>query len=133
MFGSRTNCIGCHLEEKLINGEKVMHGNGQSCVSCHTEKHDQMLDRWDNEVREGLSSVEELKIESLALLKKATGKAPAESLIEANKMYAEANSNLDIVRFGNGVHNKKYSILLISEAGYIFEDLLDLLEEVISN
>jgi hypothetical protein len=48
-------------------------------------------------------------------------------------MYAEANSNLDIVRFGNGVHNKKYSILLISEAGYIFEDLLDLLEEVISN
>jgi hypothetical protein len=34
-----------------------------------------------------------------------------------------------MVRFGNGVHNKKYSMFVLDAAITHFEDLLDYLEE----
>ncbi len=37
--------------------------------------------------------------------------------------------NLNIVKFGNGVHNKKYSIMLIDAAITDFEDMIEYLEE----
>jgi len=44
-------------------------------------------------------------------------------------MLKEGRENLNIVKFGNGVHNKKYSIMLIDAAINRFEDMIDYLEE----
>jgi hypothetical protein len=44
-------------------------------------------------------------------------------------MLKEGRENLNIVKFGNGVHNKKYSIMLIDAAITRFEDMIDFLEE----
>ena len=41
---------------------------------------------------------------------------------------ATGREYVNIVRFGNGVHNKKYAILILDEAIVSFEDAIDLLE-----
>jgi hypothetical protein len=50
-------------------------------------------------------------------------------LAEARKMLKEGRDILEIVRFGNGVHTKKYSMFLFDAAITKYEDLLDMLEE----
>ncbi|MBW2238781.1 MAG: cytochrome C, partial [Deltaproteobacteria bacterium] len=50
-------------------------------------------------------------------------------LAEAEQMLKQGQENLNIVKFGNGVHNKKYSIMLIDAALNRFEDMIDYLEE----
>jgi hypothetical protein len=44
-------------------------------------------------------------------------------------MLKEGRETLNMVRFGNGVHNKKYSMFVLDAAITHFEDLLDYLEE----
>ncbi len=44
-------------------------------------------------------------------------------------MLEQGHEDLNIVQYGNGVHNKKYSIMLIDAAITRFEDLIDFLEE----
>ena len=51
-------------------------------------------------------------------------------LSSAQQMLAEGRANIKIVQFGNGVHNKKYSIMLLDAAISRFEELIDSLEEV---
>ena len=44
-------------------------------------------------------------------------------------MLAEGRGHLSMVRLGNGVHNKKYAIMLLDAALTSFEDMMDSLEE----
>ena len=43
-------------------------------------------------------------------------------------MMAKGSELINIVRFGNGVHNKKYAITILDGAFGNFEDTIDLLE-----
>jgi hypothetical protein len=52
-----------------------------------------------------------------------------EKMDKAMEMLKEARENLRIVEYGGGVHNKKYSIVLIDAAIDNFEDLMELLKE----
>ena len=44
-------------------------------------------------------------------------------------MLKEGQDNLRIVEYGNGVHNRKYAMMLIDSAIISFEDLIDDLEQ----
>jgi hypothetical protein len=44
------------------------------------------------------------------------------------RMIATGQEFLSIVQIGNGVHNKKYSIMILDEAIANFEDTIDLLD-----
>jgi len=44
-------------------------------------------------------------------------------------MLEAGRKNLNMVQFGNGVHNKKYSMFVLDAAITRFEDMLDYLEE----
>jgi hypothetical protein len=48
-------------------------------------------------------------------------------------MITEGVELLNIVRVGNGVHNKKYAITIIDGAFGKFDDTIDLLEEAKDN
>ena len=54
MTSVKTNCLGCHLEERMVKGEKVAHGSGKSCAACHTEKHEGMVKQWKDQIDEAL-------------------------------------------------------------------------------
>jgi len=129
MFEVKTNCLACHTEEKLINGEKVVHGSGKACAACHTEKHEAMAKEWKDKTGEELKNTKEIEKEALDAIESAKGKAPKEKLDKAMAMLKLGQENMHIVEYGGGVHNKKYSVMLLDSAMNNFEDAIDLLSE----
>ena len=67
--------------------------------------------------------------EARRALESARGRVVGETLSEASALYDKGLKNLHIVEFGNGVHNKKYSIMLLDAALTSFEEMVDLLQE----
>ncbi|MBW1694936.1 MAG: hypothetical protein JRJ41_12490, partial [Deltaproteobacteria bacterium] len=130
MFKARTNCLGCHVEKKFTaKGQMIMQASAKTCVRCHTKDHKKMLKEWKTELADEIKYSKEIEQEALSTLAKAKNKIPESKLTEARKMLKEGRENLNIVKFGNGVHNKKYSIMLIDAAITHFEDMIDYLEE----
>jgi nitrate/TMAO reductase-like tetraheme cytochrome c subunit len=129
MYNVKTNCIGCHKEEKTVDGQKVLTGSGKTCAACHTPKHEGMVKEWKDKTKEELDTAKEIRQEATAAIKKAKGKVSPEKLDRARAMLAQGQENLWIVEYGGGVHNKKYSIVLLDAAMNNFEDAIDLLQE----
>lgn len=130
MFNARTNCLGCHVEKKINDkGQMIMQASAETCVGCHTKDHKKMLKDWKTELTNEIKFTKEVEQEALSALAKAKAKLPETKLAQARKMLKEGQENLNIIKYGNGVHNKKYSILLIDAAITSFEDMIDYLEE----
>ncbi len=127
MFSVKTNCLACHKEERIVNGELVAHGTGKTCVTCHTEKHEAMAKDWKSTTDDELKNARELEKEALDAIDNANGKVPGKTLKEAKAMFKEGQGNLYIVEYGGGVHNQKYSVKLLDQAMNNFEDAIDLL------
>ncbi len=130
MYDVKTNCIGCHTEERLIKGEKVLDGSGEACVACHTGKHNTMLQEWKSKVKEELEYALDTEKDAEQAIKAAKNKVSTEKIDKAKRMLRKGQKNLRIVEYGGGVHNKKYSIVLLDSAMNNFEDLIELLTPV---
>ncbi len=129
MYDVKTNCIGCHRDERVIKGEKVLHGSAKACAACHTEKHEAMAKEWKDKTGEELKNAKEIEKEALDAIESAKGKASEETLQKALAMLKEGQENMHIVEYGGGVHNKKYSVMLLDIAMNNFEDAIDLLSD----
>ncbi|MBL6952163.1 MAG: NapC/NirT family cytochrome c [Alphaproteobacteria bacterium] len=129
MFKVNTNCMGCHLKKKLSKGHAVRTGAPETCVACHTPEHKKMLSQWRQQVGDEIAGALELEQEALEALTAAAQKGVAvETLATARELMATGRKFLEVVRIGNGVHNKKYAITILDKAFESFEDTLDLLE-----
>jgi hypothetical protein len=129
MYDVKTNCIGCHIEKRIIKGEKVLHGSAESCVACHTEKHYGMLNEWKNKIKEELEYALEIEEEAEQAIKAAEDIVSIDKFKQAKGMLLKGQKNLRMVEYGGGVHNYKYSIVLLDDAMNNFDDLIDLLKE----
>ncbi len=129
MYGVKTNCLACHKEDRTVKGEKVRHGSGKACAGCHTEKHVEMAKEWKDKTDEELASAKETEIELFNAIESAKGTASKKKLNEAMAMLKEGREYMSLVEYGGGVHNKKYSVMLLDEALNNFEDAIDLLAE----
>jgi nitrate/TMAO reductase-like tetraheme cytochrome c subunit len=129
MYNVKTNCIGCHIDTRLIKGEKVWHGSAKACAACHTEKHEAMVDEWKNKTAEELKYAKKIEKEAEEAIANGKGKVSEEKLEKAGAMLKEGRESMHIVEFGGGVHNKKYSIMLLDAAMNNFEDAVALLGE----
>ena len=128
MSGVKTNCMGCHIETKHDRkGEEAVKGTGKACVGCHTERHASMLKEWKEKISEEIEAVEEVREKAEDALKKAQHKVPDEKLQQAKAMFETSQELVNIVKYGNGIHNKKYSIILIDFAFSSFEDIIEIL------
>jgi hypothetical protein len=127
----KTNCTGCHYKVKhdKVKGQTVAKATHESCVGCHTERHEAMLKEWKDKIREELKAVIEVKQEALTALQNAKGKVSKKKLAQAEAMFNKAEHYFNIVQHGNGAHNKKYSIILIDAALNNYEDIIDSIEE----
>ena len=106
-----------------------MKASGTTCVRCHTEGHDKMLKDWKKELGEEVEFAKDVEKEALEALTASKSKLSQAELAKVMTMLEEGRENLNIVRYGNGVHNKKYSIMLIDAAITKFEDLIDHIDE----
>jgi hypothetical protein len=129
MFSVETNCLGCHKEKKVVKGEEVEHGSGKTCVACHTKKHEGMVKEWKDKTGEELKVAKEIEKEALDTIESAKERVSKEKLGEATALLEKGQEALRIVEYGGGVHNKKYSIMLLDIAMNHFEDAIDLLSE----
>lgn len=128
MDAVNTNCAACHVKIEHANGQLVKTGSGETCVNCHTPALSNMLDDWKQTLESEVAFIKEVETEALAALAAAEGKIEAEKLNEARETIAVGQELLNIVQFGNGVHNKKYAIMILDEAIANFEDTIDLLD-----
>lgn len=87
-----------------------------------------MLELWKRELVREIEKAERLEAQALETLTKHESKLTREKLKEANRMLELGRDNLRIVRFGNGVHNAKYSISLLDLANASFKNTIGYLE-----
>lgn len=128
MFEVNTNCMGCHLKKTLSNGHEVRTASGDTCAACHSPQHKKMLGDWKETLVSEIADAEEVEAEALALLAELEDRLDKAQLDQAELLIARGSELVNIVRFGNGVHNKKYAITIIDGAFGNFEDSIDLLE-----
>lgn len=129
MFEVHTNCMGCHLKKTRSKGHEVRSASGDTCAACHSPQHRKMLDDWKKTLESEIADAEEVGAEARTLLAELRENLDKEQLDQAESMIAKGDELVDIVRFGNGVHNKKYAITILEGAFGNFEDSIDLLEE----
>jgi hypothetical protein len=129
MYGVNTNCLACHKEEKVVKGEELLGGTGKACAACHTEKHEAMGKEWKDKSDQELAEAKNIEKELLDAIENGKAKASKEKLQQAKTMLKEGREYLHRVEYGGGVHNKKYSVMLLDEALNNFEDAIDLLGE----
>jgi hypothetical protein len=87
-----------------------------------------MLGDWKETLVSEIADAEEVEAEALALLAELGDRLDKAQLNQAESLIAKGSELVNIVRFGNGVHNKKYAITIIDGAFGNFEDSIDLLE-----
>jgi hypothetical protein len=110
-------------------GQTVKVATGDACVDCHGEEQARMLEDWKEMLTEEVQIAKEVEEEAVAALAAAADRVAETRLAEARKLLAAGRESLGLVELGNGVHNKKYSILLLDQALTNFEDLVDSLQE----
>ncbi|MFA9614046.1 MAG: hypothetical protein ACERK9_08855, partial [Deltaproteobacteria bacterium] len=126
---ARASCLACHREQGISKkGQRVLKASDKICISCH-QGRTTLLKDWKDELEKEVKYTREVEQEAVQALKKAKPKLSKAKLAEARKMLAEGRGHLNMVRFGNGVHNKKYAIMLLDAAITSFEDMMDSLEE----
>jgi hypothetical protein len=88
-----------------------------------------MAKEWKDKAIEELKNTREIEQEAKEAIKEAKGRVSEEELKEAMAMLKEGQENMYIVEYGGGVHNKKYSVMVLDVAMGNFEDAIDLLAE----
>ena len=113
MFGSRTNCYGCHTEHVLDEqGAQVMKATENGCIACHGDKHVETFEKWKLGLEFSLTDAEESYASAKKMFDEA-GEMPEESKQKIAKVLSEARSDLMLVKRGNGLHNVMYSMELL--------------------
>ncbi len=128
MYKVNTNCMGCHLKKTVSGGHAVRTASGETCAACHTDRHKKMLDDWRNTLTDEVKGAEEVEREAFDLFAESKTELEAEHLGEVEQKLANGRELLNIVRFGNGVHNKKYAIMILDEAFANFDDSIELMQ-----
>ncbi|MCU7846117.1 MAG: NapC/NirT family cytochrome c [Candidatus Thiodiazotropha sp. (ex Monitilora ramsayi)] len=130
MYEVNTNCMACHLKKTVNRGHDVRTAAGDTCAACHTEQHRQMLLDWKASLEKEVADAGEIEQEAVQLLDEHGFRLEKEKRQEVEAMVTKGSELLNIVRYGNGVHNKKYAITIIDGAFGYFEETIELLEEV---
>ena len=88
-----------------------------------------MLNEWKNKIKEDLEYALKMEEEAEKAIEAAEGNVSMEKLNQAKDMLRKGQKNLRMVEYGGGVHNYKYSIVLLDDAMNNFDDLIGLLKE----
>ncbi len=127
-------CLGCHEREPVEGKEaakEYVKVYAKTCVDCHLKDKDKenMFQKWKEDVQAELVLVKELEKKTLDAIESAKGKASAKSLNKALSLVKDGQYNIRVVQSGRGVHNKKYSMLLLAKAGQYFEEAAEELKQ----
>lgn len=124
MYSARVNCLGCHNEQTTLpTGHIVLKASEKTCISCHDKEYEKTLKDWKAELNEKIKSISELETQIKDTLSKAKSKLSQDQFNQMMGDLTTAQKNLKLVKFGNGVHNKKYALMLLDESLERFKEL----------
>jgi nitrate/TMAO reductase-like tetraheme cytochrome c subunit len=129
MFDVNTNCMGCHLKKTVNSGHLTRTASGETCVACHTDRHAKMLEDWGEQLDSEVGDATEYEAEVIALYEEVKHSLGKELVDRVEAGLNSGRELLNIVRYGNGVHNKKYAIMILDEAFGNFDDAMEILED----
>lgn len=113
MFGSRTNCTGCHVElSHDAHGSNVVKATQDACIACHGDRHSTTFEKW----KQGLELVLEDAEQAYSAARKRFDEqidAPPDAREKAAKLLDAARDDLILVKSGNGLHNVTYAMELL--------------------
>jgi len=126
MFLTRVSCTSCHIFHKgdPYRGTTA-YSTAAACMSCHGTKYGKILERWRSLMKKNLSIV----LPSLSKAQSELSRARRDdgNYREAKKLLKEAKENIDLVRYGKGVHNIKYSANLLNTANSMIQEAMKLI------
>lgn len=129
MFGSRTNCFGCHIKQVTSeHGGVAMRGAINGCVACHGDTHNKTFEQW----KRGIKIVLEDAEAAYESAKKAADKAKEldkDTRRQVDELLVAAKADLRLVKTGNGVHNVMYSIALLDSVIARCQQVMELVEK----
>jgi hypothetical protein len=129
-FNMKVNCFACHTRDDYdYKGVQVMKGNPENCAACHTEDEKKLVKKWKADVFDILEEAREIEQEAVEAIEAAREKLPAAKIKKALAMVAEGQGNIQIVVAGGGVHNKKYSVLLLDIAMEKFDNAIEEIDQ----
>ncbi len=121
MYEDGLNCQACHVFHEFLNGTadlgETLTAKAESCEMCHGGGYARIIDQWRELMKKKISRVENsIKIVETEI-SKDTNVGKKKNL--AQKLFADAEYNLYMVKNGNIVHNVAYSdeLLLSAENG----------------
>ncbi|MBI4686341.1 MAG: cytochrome c3 family protein [Nitrospirae bacterium] len=124
-YDMKTSCFACHAKEGHDSkGRKAMRADVKRCGECHTKEDEKSAEAWKAAVETELRAARDAEKKAIAAIEGAKGKAPDKAVKKAMGMLRDGQENLKIVDAGGGVHNKKYSMLLIETAVESFENAI---------
>jgi len=129
MFRAQVDCIGCH--QSPANSGPVKQFVGQSfrtrqpaCDHCHGTQYDERLEQWKSQMATRLEQSEQV-VERASTAMSLANDLDATQRLELQRLLDDAKHNVDLVRFGRGVHNVTYANALLSVAAQNAQRILD--------
>lgn len=120
MFAAQVSCEGCHLDLNR-DGKSDMSEKRQSCVKCHSEGYDLMLDKWISSIDESVNEISPGLENARQLINSAKQQGKN---IEAEKtFFSDAEANFNLVKQGRGVHNIDYAVKLLENVANNIEGI----------
>lgn len=120
MFSAQVSCDGCHtlavpvVEGGIkVRGEKGLEAERKSCVVCHGQNYDRMLDDWIASSRELEKVMGGLRAEA----EKINGAAKKDpNRREIATMADDVQYNYEFLKSGRGAHNIEYAWKIVKTA-----------------
>jgi nitrate/TMAO reductase-like tetraheme cytochrome c subunit len=116
MFGSRINCRACHTESGSdFKGDALVAATKSSCVACHGGDYEKLFDQWLHEIGSALAEAEKAlaRVQAGADQRRAAG-GPVPP--RADEALARSRKNIQLVKAGQGIHNKAFALQLLDLA-----------------
>jgi hypothetical protein len=120
MFSAQVSCDGCHTQEVQeresgirVRRENKLEAERRSCVVCHGEKYDSMLDDWIVSSRE----LEKMMDGVRAKADKVNGSAANNPNVkDIAAMVDDIQFNYEFLKSGRGAHNIEYAWKIVKTA-----------------
>jgi hypothetical protein len=108
------DCSSCHTSV-IEKGTGSLNAIKQMCVECHESGYDEMLDGWQEMIRDEIKDAEKLLSDVAALLKASDDKPQKQ---EASSLYNEARERVLLVQKDGslGAHNAELADQLLIDA-----------------
>ena len=125
MFLTKVSCTSCHISHQGNPYQgKTAYPSPAACLSCHGTQYGAILEQWKSQMRNMLEVILPSLEKSKAELKKSPDHSPDK---KARGLIEEAENNVNLVRYGKGVHNIKYSVSLLTVANEKLKEAMQMI------